>query len=55
MVNVTGLLVKVAVIVLLPVIVTVVGLVLPVRSPLQWSKLQPGSGIAVSVTTVPSA
>ncbi len=44
---------NVTVIVLFPVIVMVVGLVLPERSPLQPRKLQPASGVAVMVITSP--
>src|SRR5262249_47937710 len=35
-------------------IVTEHGLVVPVQSPVQWSKVDPNAGVAVSVTIVPS-
>ena len=44
---------KVAVIALLPSIMMLVGLVLPLRSPLHPVNSQPGSAVAVMVTTVP--
>src|SRR5512135_885034 len=46
--------VKAAVTVLFPFIVTGPGFAVPVRSPDQLSKLEPASGVAVKVTTVPS-
>ena len=45
--------VKVAVMFLLPVIVTASGLAVPVASPLQPVNWKPAAGVAVSVTTVP--
>ena len=44
---------KVAVTALLPVMLITVGLAVPEASPLQFAKLQPMLGIAVSVTFVP--
>ena len=46
---------KVAVTVLLEFMVIVVGLVDPLKSPLQLENNHPESGVAVSVTTVPAS
>jgi hypothetical protein len=45
--------VKVAATALLPVMLTVIGLAVPVASPLQLAKVQPTSAVAVKVTFVP--
>jgi hypothetical protein len=49
-----GISTKCAVTDLFAFIVIEVGFAEPVTSPLQWSNNQPASGVAVSVTTVPS-